>query len=56
MVGADMMVWQDRIGSLEKGKFADIIAVAGDPLTDITQLEKVRFVMKGGDVIKNELR
>ena len=51
-----MMGWQDRIGSLEKGKFADIIAVSGDPLADITQLEKVRFVMKGGDVIRNELR
>ena len=53
---AEMMGWQDRIGSLEKGKFADIIAVSGDPLADITQLEKVRFVMKGGDIIRNELR
>jgi imidazolonepropionase-like amidohydrolase len=54
MVAAEMMGWQDRIGSLEKGKFADIIAVAGDPLADITQLERVKFVMKGGDVIKKE--
>ena len=41
-------------GSIEKGKFADLIAVAGDPLKDITELEKVRFVMKGGVIIKNE--
>lgn len=42
-------------GSIEKGKFADLIAVEGDPLKDITELEKVRFVMKGGAIIKNEL-
>jgi imidazolonepropionase-like amidohydrolase len=54
IVAAEMMGWQDRIGSLEKGKFADIIAVAGDPLADITQLERVKFVMKGGEVIKKE--
>jgi imidazolonepropionase-like amidohydrolase len=41
-------------GSIEKGKFADLIAVTGDPLKDITELEHVRFVMKGGKVIKNE--
>jgi imidazolonepropionase-like amidohydrolase len=43
-------------GSLEAGKFADIIAVEGDPLKDITVLEHVRFVMKGGRVIKNETK
>lgn len=43
-------------GSLEAGKFADIIAVEGDPLVDITVLERVRFVMKGGAVIKNEVK
>src|SRR5438045_6471688 len=37
MVAAEMMGWQDRIGSIEKGKFADVIAVSGDPLTDITE-------------------
>ncbi|HVG30227.1 MAG TPA: amidohydrolase family protein [Pyrinomonadaceae bacterium] len=42
-------------GSIEKGKFADLIAVAGDPLKDITELERVRFVMKGGAIIKDEL-
>jgi imidazolonepropionase-like amidohydrolase len=44
--------WQDQLGSLEKGKYADIIAVPGDPLADITQLKKVNFVMKGGKVIR----
>jgi imidazolonepropionase-like amidohydrolase len=47
--------WVDRIGSVEKGKFADIIAVAGNPLTDISELQRVRFVMKGGLVVKNEI-
>src|SRR5262249_49303162 len=47
--------WANRVGTLEKGKFADIIAVAGNPLTDVTEMEHVRFVMKGGVVMKNEL-
>jgi imidazolonepropionase-like amidohydrolase len=55
-VGADLMGWQDRIGTLEKGKYADIIAVAGNPLTDITELERVKFVMKGGATIRNDLK
>jgi imidazolonepropionase-like amidohydrolase len=54
-VAAEMMGWQDRIGSLEKGKFADLIAVSGDPLSDITELGKVKFVMKGGQVVRNDL-
>ena len=41
---------QDKIGSLEAGKYADIVAVPSDPLADIQQLEKVNFVMKGGEV------
>jgi len=53
---AQLMGWQDRIGSLEAGKFADVVAVAGDPTTDITELERVKFVMKGGQVFKNELK
>lgn len=53
-VAAEMMGWQERIGSIEKGKFADIIAVAGDPLSDITELERVKFVMKGGQVVRND--
>jgi imidazolonepropionase-like amidohydrolase len=52
---AQLMGWQDRIGSVEAGKFADLVAVAGDPLADITELERVKFVMKGGWVFKNEL-
>jgi imidazolonepropionase-like amidohydrolase len=48
---AELLGWQDRIGSLEKGKLADVIAVAGDPLADVTALSRVTFVMKGGAVI-----
>jgi len=51
---ADLMGWSDRIGSIEPGKFADIVAVAGDPLTDIKTLQHVGFVMKDGVVYKNE--
>jgi imidazolonepropionase-like amidohydrolase len=53
-LGAEMLGWSDRIGSVEAGKFADLVAVAGDPLADITELERVRFVMKEGVVYKNE--
>ncbi len=49
-----MLGWQDGIGSVEAGKFADIVAVAGDPIADITELERVRFVMKNGQVIRND--
>jgi imidazolonepropionase-like amidohydrolase len=51
---SELMGWQDRVGSLEPGKFADVIAVAGDPLVDISQLEHVVFVMKGGEVVLDE--
>ena len=51
---ADIIGWSDRVGTIEDGKFADMIAVAGDPLRDITELERVSFVMKGGSVYKNE--
>jgi imidazolonepropionase-like amidohydrolase len=52
---AEMLGWQDRIGSVEQGKFADLIAVAGDPIADISELGRVRFVMKDGQVVRNEL-
>ena len=54
MAGAELLGWQDRIGSLEVGKLADIIAISGNPLSDIKQLERVSFVMKGGKVVKDE--
>jgi len=53
---ATLMGWEDRIGSLEAGKFADMVAVTADPTSDITELERVKFVMKGGQVFKNELK
>jgi imidazolonepropionase-like amidohydrolase len=49
---AEILGWSDRVGTLEAGKFADLIAVAGDPLRDITELERVVFVMKGGVVYR----
>jgi imidazolonepropionase-like amidohydrolase len=52
---ADVMNWSDRIGSLEPGKYADLIAVTGNPIEDITTLERVPFVMKGGLVVKDEI-
>jgi imidazolonepropionase-like amidohydrolase len=51
---AEMVGWSDRIGTIESGKFADLVAVAGDPIADITELERVRFVMKGGQVVRND--
>jgi imidazolonepropionase-like amidohydrolase len=45
------MGWQDRVGTLAPGRFADLIAVSGDPTADVTLLESVPFVMKGGEVV-----
>ena len=53
-VPAELLGWGDKSGSIEPGKWADIVAVSGDPLADITELERVKFVMKGGVVYKNE--
>ena len=54
-LNAEILGWQERIGSLESGKLADIIAVPGDPLRDITALERVGFVMKGGVIHRDDL-
>ena len=55
IVNAQMMGWEANIGSIEPGKFADLVAVCGDPLADISELERVKFVMKGGQVVRNDL-
>ncbi len=53
-VAAELLEWSDQVGTIESGKFADIVAVAGDPLGDVTLLEKVDFVMKGGSVVRKQ--
>jgi imidazolonepropionase-like amidohydrolase len=47
---ADLLGWSDKVGAIAPGRFADLIAVEGDPTADVTVLEKVAFVMKGGEV------
>jgi imidazolonepropionase-like amidohydrolase len=54
-VNAEIIHMESSIGTLEKGKFADLIAVSGDPLQDITEMQRVKFVMKGGIVERNDL-
>ncbi len=51
---ADLLGWPGKVGTLEPGAWADIVAVDGDPLKDVTTLERVKFVMKGGEVVRNE--
>jgi imidazolonepropionase-like amidohydrolase len=55
-VAAELLGWSDKAGTVEAGKWADLVAVSSDPLKDITELQKVKFVMKGGAVYKNDLR
>ena len=55
IVNAEVMGWLDRAGSIDKGKYADLVAVSGDPIADITELQRVTFVMKGGKIIRNEV-
>jgi imidazolonepropionase-like amidohydrolase len=54
IVAAELLERPNDMGAIEVGKYADIIAVSGDPLRDITELERVRFVMKGGEVVRND--
>ncbi len=54
-INAEVFGWQDQIGSIDKGKYADLIAVSGDPLADITELQRVKFVMKSGKVVRNDV-
>ena len=54
-ISAEAMGWADRVGSVQSGKFADLIAVSANPLEDITELERVQFVMKGGAIYRNEV-
>jgi len=54
VVPAELLGWSDKMGTIEPGKWADLVAATGDPLKDITELERVKFVMKGGVVFKNE--
>jgi imidazolonepropionase-like amidohydrolase len=56
MINAEALGWQDRIGSIEKGKFADLVAVSGDPLADITEVQRVKFVMKGGKIVRDDIK
>jgi imidazolonepropionase-like amidohydrolase len=54
IVNAEIMGWRDEIGSIAAGKYADLIAVAGDPLADITELQRVKLVIKGGKLMRND--
>lgn len=53
-IAADLIGWSADVGSIEKGKFADLVAVPGDPLADITVMSRLRFVMKGGQVVRDD--
>jgi imidazolonepropionase-like amidohydrolase len=52
---ADLLGWANKVGAIETGHYADIVAVSGDPLANVRLLESVKFVMKGGTVVRNDL-
>jgi imidazolonepropionase-like amidohydrolase len=54
-VAADLLERNADLGSIDAGKFADIVAVSGDPIKDISELERVKFVMKNGEIYRNDL-
>ena len=54
-VASELLGWSDTAGTVEAGKWADLVAVSGNPLNDITELQRVKFVMKGGVIFKNEM-
>jgi len=54
-MASELLGWKDKLGTIEPGKWADVVAVSGDPLKDISELSRVKFVMKGGVVYKSEL-
>ena len=56
VVPAELLAWSDKMGTVAPGRWADLVAVSGDPLKDITELQRVKFVMKAGAVYKNDLR
>ncbi len=56
VTAAELLGWSDRMGTVEAGKWADLVGVSGDPLRDITELQRVNFVMKGGAVFKAPAR
>jgi imidazolonepropionase-like amidohydrolase len=55
-VAAENIGWGDRVGSIEKGKYADLVGVTGNPANDVTELERVKFVMKGGQIVRNDFK
>lgn len=52
---ADAIGWSEKVGALEPGHYADLIAVSGDPLADVRVPESMKFVMKGGVIVRNDL-
>jgi len=56
LVASELLGQSDRLGSLQPGKYADLIAIQADPLKDIGTLESIVFVMKGGVIYKNKLQ